>query len=53
LPAALRRRRVLATKWPAVAALASVGLVFAHAIFMASATREGKFGEHLLPIVGA
>lgn len=40
-------------KWPAVAAFAGAGLVFAYAIFMASATREGKFGEHLLPMVGA
>jgi hypothetical protein len=40
-------------KWPAVAALAALALVFTYAIFMASATRDGKFGEHLLPIVGA
>jgi hypothetical protein len=40
-------------KWPAVAALGAVGLVFAHAIVMTSATHAGKFGKHLLPLVGA
>ncbi len=40
-------------KWPAVVALGAVGLVFAHAIVMASATHTGKFGKHLLPIMGA
>ena len=51
----LHRRLVLPgrLKWPAVAALSAVGLVFAHAIVMASATHNGKFGKHLLPIVGA
>ena len=40
-------------KWPAVVALGAVGLVFAHAIVFASATHTGKFGKHLLPIMGA
>ncbi len=51
----MHRRLVLPgrLKWPAVVALGAVGLVFAHAIVMASATHTGKFGKHLLPIVGA
>jgi Predicted membrane protein (DUF2306) len=51
----MHRRLVLPPrlKWPAVAALGAVGLVFAHAVVMASATHAGKFGKHLLPIMGA
>ena len=51
----MHRRLVLPgrLKWPAVAALGAVGLVFAHAVIMASATHTGKFGKHLLPILGA
>jgi hypothetical protein len=50
-----RRRLVLPgrLKWPAVTALGAAGLVFAYAIVMASATHTGKFGKHLLPIMGA
>ncbi len=40
-------------KWPAVALFGSVGLVFAHAIVMASAAHAGKFGKHILPLLGA
>ena len=49
------RRLVLPArlKWPAVAALGALGLVFAHAVFMASATQMGKFGKHLLSVLGA
>lgn len=49
------RRLVLPArlKWPAVAALGALGLLFAHAVFMASATHAGKFGKHLLPLLGA
>lgn len=51
----LHRRLVLPgrLKWPAAAALGALGLVFAHAIVMASATHAGRFGKHLLPLVGA
>ncbi len=51
----MHRRLILPgrLKWPAVVALGAVGLVFAHAIVMASATHTGKFGKHLLPILGA
>ena len=38
-------------KWPAVAAFAVAGLVFAYAIVMVSATHGGKYGKHLLQIV--
>ena len=38
-------------KWPAVAALAAGGLVFAYAIVATSATGSGKFGRHLLQFV--
>ena len=34
--------------WPAIAALAAAGLLFAYAIVMVSATPSGKFGRHLL-----
>ena len=40
-------------KWPAVALFGAAGLVFAHAIVMASATHAGKFGKHILPLLGA
>ena len=40
-------------KWPAVAVFGAAGLVFAHAIVMASATHTGKFGKHILPLLGA
>jgi hypothetical protein len=51
----MHRRLVLPgrLKWPAVTAFAAVGLVFASAIVVASATREGKFGKHLLPLLGS
>lgn len=35
-------------KWPALAALAITGLVFAYAIAETSATPSGKYGQHLL-----
>lgn len=38
--------------WPALAAAAIVGLAFAHAIVVVSATPEGKYGKHLLPLLG-
>lgn len=40
-------------KWPAVAAFAVAGLVFAYAIFMVSATLTGKYGKHLLQLVSS
>ena len=40
-------------KWPAVAVFGAAGLVFAYAIVMTSATHTGKFGKHLLPLLGA
>lgn len=40
-------------KWPAVAALAAAGLVFAYAIVMVSATPSGKYGKHLLQLVAS
>ena len=51
----MHRRHVLSgrLKWPAVALFGTAGLVFAHAIIMASATHAGKFGKHLLPLLGA
>ena len=51
----LHRRLVLPAglKWPAVAVLGTAALVFAHATIMASATPTGKFGKHLLPLLGA
>ncbi len=51
----LHRRVVLPArlKWPAVAVLGVAALVFAHATIMASATHTGKFGKHLLPLLGA
>lgn len=51
----MHRRPVLQgrLKWPAVAVSGAVGLVFAHAVVMASATHSGKFGKHLLPLVGS
>ena len=51
----MHRRLVLpgCLKWPAVALLGAAGLVFAHAIVMASATHAGKFGKHILPLLGA
>jgi hypothetical protein len=51
----LHRRPVLAgrLRWPAVSVLAGTALIFAYAVVMASATRSGKFGEHLLSLLGA
>ena len=51
----LHRRLVLPAglKWPAVAVLGTAALVFAHATIMTSATPTGKFGKHLLPLLGA
>ena len=51
----MHRRLVLPgrLKWPAVAVFGAAGLVFAHAVVMASVTHAGKFGKHLLPMVGA
>lgn len=39
-------------KWPAVTAFAGVGLVFTYSIVVLSATPAGKFGKHLLPLLG-
>ncbi|MBO9717439.1 MAG: DUF2306 domain-containing protein [Pseudoxanthomonas sp.] len=49
----LHRRLTLPPRlrWPAVAALAAAGLVFAYAIVMVTATPGGKFGRHLLPML--
>ena len=51
----MHRRLVLPghLKWPAVAALGAASLVFAYAIVMTSATHTGKFGKHLLSLLGA
>ncbi len=51
----VHRRPVLQgrLKWLAMAVFGAVGLVFAHAVVMASATHSGKFGKHLLPLVGS
>ena len=51
----MHRRPVLPgrLKWPAVAVFGAAGLVFAYAIVMASATHAGRFGKHLLPLMGA
>ena len=40
-------------KWPAVVLFGAAGLVFAYAIVMTSATHTGKFGKHLVPLLGA
>jgi Predicted membrane protein (DUF2306) len=50
----MHRRLVLPgrLRWPAVTVLAGVALVFVYAIGVASATRTGKFGEHLLRLLG-
>lgn len=40
-------------KWPAAAAFAVAGLVFAYAIFVVSATHSGKYGKHLLELVAS
>ena len=50
----MHRRLVLPgrLKWPAVTAFAAVGVVFASTIVVASATRAGKYGKHLLPLLG-
>ena len=39
-------------RWPAVTAFAAAALVFAYSIVALSATRTGKFGKHLLPLLG-
>lgn len=39
-------------KWPAVVMLGATALVFVHAVLMASVTQAGKFGQHLLPLMG-
>ena len=51
----MHRRLVLPgrLKWPAMTTFGAAGLVFAYAIVMANATHTGKFGKHLLPIMGA
>jgi hypothetical protein len=51
----MHRRLVLPgrLKWPAVTVFGAAALVFAYAIVMASATHTGKFGKHLLPLLGA
>ena len=51
----MHRRLILPgyLKWPAVAVFGAACLVFTHAIIMASATRAGKFGKHLLSLLGA
>ncbi len=51
----MHRRPVLPSrwKWPAAAAFGAAGVVFAYAIVMASATQKGKFGKHLLSLLGA
>lgn len=46
---ALSRRQA----WPALAVLAAIGLVFAYAIVMVSATPSGKYGKHLLQLVAS
>lgn len=38
-------------KWPAVAALAVVGLIFGYAIVAVTATHTGKYGKHLLQFI--
>jgi hypothetical protein len=51
-----RHRRLVVPgrlKWPAATAFAAVGLVFASAIVVASASHAGKFGKHLLPLLGS
>lgn len=37
-------------RWPAVAAFAVAGLLFAYAIVVVSATSSGKYGKHLLQL---
>ena len=51
----MHRRLVLPgrLKWPAAALFGAAGLVLAHAIVTASATHAGKFGKHILPLLGA
>jgi hypothetical protein len=48
----LHRRLALPPRlmWPAVAVLATAGLVFAYAIVMVTAMPGGKFGRHLLSL---
>ena len=50
----MHRRLVLPgrLKWPAVTAFAAACLVFVYSIIVLSATHSGKFGKHLLPLVG-
>lgn len=38
--------------WPAIAAFAVAGGVFAYAVVMVTATATGKYGKHLLPALG-
>jgi hypothetical protein len=38
-------------KWPAVVALAAVGLIFGYAIVAVTATHTGKYGKHLLQFI--
>jgi len=51
----MHRRPVLPgrLKWPAVAVFGAAGLICVYAIVMASATHTGRFGKHLLPLLGA
>lgn len=50
----MHRRLVLPGRlnWPVVAVFGATGMIFAFAIVMASTTRTGKFGEHLLSLLG-
>lgn len=50
----LHKRPVLQRrlKWPAVTAFGAAGLVFAYATVAISATDSGKFGKHLLSLLG-
>ena len=51
----LHRQLVLPArlKWPAIALFGALGLAFAYAVVMLSATHTGRFGKHLLPLLGA
>lgn len=40
-------------KWLAVTAFAAVGMAFVYSIVVLSATHSGKFGKHLLPLLGS
>ncbi len=38
-------------KWPLWAAVAITGLIFVYSIALVTATHDGKYGKHLLPLV--